>query len=353
MVKNASKAFKVDVESVVIKIYNEFSSSAKRAENLKSFFEFVDLEYQDLLRHVPTRWLSLHPAIDRLLKNWPAVKSYFQSEGEANNAAIIWETFQDDDENSLPLCTLWFAHNISLIIHNSILLLENNKTTAVELHAIMKKLKMQLEQRGKDRFYGNNANQILKTLDVNKKKSFETQAQDFLNRCVNYLCNWYNFEESIFQHFQFLDLTSEIEWQSFETIVDVLDLNIEKDSIYEEYCVLKEVLNKFGHQKLSSEVDQKWVTVFKRAHLPAISKIVSFVLSIPVSNAYCERVFSLMGIINRDERNKIATELISAELKTRLNFDMNCSEFYDYIQEFPELLRLVGSDKKYSFKNKQ
>ena len=53
-VKYALKAFSFDVESFVIKTYNSFSSSAKNSEALKDFCDFVDIEYKELLRHVPT-----------------------------------------------------------------------------------------------------------------------------------------------------------------------------------------------------------------------------------------------------------------------------------------------------------
>lgn len=76
-VKYSVKAFHFDIECIVIKIYNEFSSSASRTDSLKECFEFAEIEYKDLLRHVPTRWLSLLPAIDRLVYSWPAVKRYF------------------------------------------------------------------------------------------------------------------------------------------------------------------------------------------------------------------------------------------------------------------------------------
>ena len=62
-VKYALKAFSFDVESFVIKTYNSFSSSAKKSEALRDFCDFVDIEYKELLRHVPTRWLSLLPTI--------------------------------------------------------------------------------------------------------------------------------------------------------------------------------------------------------------------------------------------------------------------------------------------------
>ena len=61
-----------DTESTVTSAYSHFN----RRIQLMEFFEFVDLEYHELLRHVPTRWLSLGPATDRLLQSWPAVVSY-------------------------------------------------------------------------------------------------------------------------------------------------------------------------------------------------------------------------------------------------------------------------------------
>ena len=77
------------MESFVIKTYNWFASSAKKSEVLRDFCNFLDMEYKELLRHVPTKWLSLLPAFDRLLLCWPALKSYFILQGEDNVADII------------------------------------------------------------------------------------------------------------------------------------------------------------------------------------------------------------------------------------------------------------------------
>ncbi|CAI6357955.1 unnamed protein product [Macrosiphum euphorbiae] len=71
-----------DVETVVLKIYSHFSSSASRRENLKSFFDFAQVDREELVKHVPTRWLSLGPAIDKILKFYPALISYFLSIGD-------------------------------------------------------------------------------------------------------------------------------------------------------------------------------------------------------------------------------------------------------------------------------
>jgi hypothetical protein len=63
--KKAADKMAVDIEILVVKIFNHFSSSAKRTAALKSVFTFLDSgeKYSELLRHVTTQWLKLHPAI--------------------------------------------------------------------------------------------------------------------------------------------------------------------------------------------------------------------------------------------------------------------------------------------------
>lgn len=77
MAKHTRKTLKFDVESLVLKIYNEFSTSSKRYDQLKEYCKFLETEYKKLLKHIPIRWLTLYTALDRLLLNWTAVKMYF------------------------------------------------------------------------------------------------------------------------------------------------------------------------------------------------------------------------------------------------------------------------------------
>ncbi|CAH2088355.1 unnamed protein product [Euphydryas editha] len=97
-VKYAMKGVNVDVESIVIKIYNEFSSSALKTKKLKECFDFAQIEYKELLKHVSTRWLSLLPAIDRLTYSWPAVKYYFLQKGPNSSHRVLWEFISEGCE---------------------------------------------------------------------------------------------------------------------------------------------------------------------------------------------------------------------------------------------------------------
>ena len=69
----------VDIEVVVVKIYSFFYIYTVRVETLKDFFVGADIEYQKLLEYSKTRWFALMPAVERVLKIYEALKSYFLS----------------------------------------------------------------------------------------------------------------------------------------------------------------------------------------------------------------------------------------------------------------------------------
>jgi hypothetical protein len=67
----------VENECIIIKVYNYFPIYAVRAEDLKSYCEFVYVNNRRLLSHSRTRWLLLLSAVKRLLQTFTAVKSFF------------------------------------------------------------------------------------------------------------------------------------------------------------------------------------------------------------------------------------------------------------------------------------
>lgn len=109
--KYVLKLLSYDVEMLIIKEFNTFSSSSNRVTALKECFEFVGSEYAELLKHIPVSWITLYKAVDRLLLNWKAIRMYFLEEEENEFDALIWRFIQDqanelstDMEPTLPEC---------------------------------------------------------------------------------------------------------------------------------------------------------------------------------------------------------------------------------------------------------
>jgi len=77
--QHAVDTLPVCVESLV-KIYKFFHIYTVRVTKLKIFCEFVEIEYQRILQHGNTRFLSLLPALQRILEMFEGLKSYFNSQ---------------------------------------------------------------------------------------------------------------------------------------------------------------------------------------------------------------------------------------------------------------------------------
>ena len=77
------RAFSVDVESIALKIAYYFSGERsgviQRHKDLIEFCDFIEIHFMRFPTHGKTRWLTLHPLIERILLLWEALKSYFLS----------------------------------------------------------------------------------------------------------------------------------------------------------------------------------------------------------------------------------------------------------------------------------
>ena len=102
------------------------------------------------------------------------------------------------------------------------------------------------------------------------------------------------------------------------------------DELYEE-CVtaniLLERLASVSQEKekwQSKGTAERWMQVLQAADLPNL-QAVSFVLSIPSSNEFVEKILSLMRSNWTDMWNKCYAELIRSQLIVSLNYEMSCS----------------------------
>jgi len=71
-------------------------------EQFKEFCDFVNVEFKNILGTVKTRWLSLLPAVTRILDLFPALKAYFLTQDKCptilkqffdNPVSITWLYF--------------------------------------------------------------------------------------------------------------------------------------------------------------------------------------------------------------------------------------------------------------------
>ncbi|KAH7970084.1 hypothetical protein HPB52_024054 [Rhipicephalus sanguineus] len=177
---------------------------------------------------------------------------------------------------------------------------------------------------------------------------------EFLNvydRALAYLEKWFDFENSPFKMLAELDLR-----KGAPTTLVVInagnlfgsDFQEEGDELYSELCLLKDALP--GLLKCDEKSSSMWLKFLKAVKCPLLQNLMEHVYSIPCSNAFVERVFSVMGNLWTDERNQLSVPMVKAELCVRYNLVYSCEEFVKMARENKKLIRAAKSNSKYIFK---
>ena len=147
-----------------------------------------------------------------------------------------------------------------------------------------------------------------------------------------------------------LSLDNDIEWSALLSLVERVGISINSDKLYEELCALRKVRSEL--LRLTGDFSKRWVKFFatQQPDNTQLLCLVSFVLSIPVSNANWERMLSIINALWTNSRNRFNFDLVKAELIMKMNFHMLCNEFYEFISKDKDLFQGAKSQGKYRFK---
>jgi hypothetical protein len=108
---NANDAFVeicgINIEDLLIDLYYWFEKSTKRKGVLVEYMEFCDQDCMKVLKHSSTRWLSLERCVERCLKKYAGLKSYFLSKDFAD---ARFERLHNAFEDPLTEVVLFFHH---------------------------------------------------------------------------------------------------------------------------------------------------------------------------------------------------------------------------------------------------
>ena len=259
----------VNVEDVLIDLYYWFDKSSKRKGKLAEYFEFCDQEYQQVLKHVTCRWLSLERCIERALKKFPSLKSYFLSKSFSDarfkrlkhavsnpllepvllfhNASIqLFTQFNKLLQRSEPTVHVLQSSMLTLVkkIANRIVkatVLVRTKATDVDLND------EEMFMEHQNVYLGGNTkhtlNKLLNEGDITEAKynKFFYAAHCYFKSSLAYILKKFPLREELIQNAVWINVPQRIEaeWQNREFFYDRFDTifhEIPVDALFEEFC---------------------------------------------------------------------------------------------------------------------
>ncbi|XP_063384718.1 uncharacterized protein LOC134670827 [Cydia fagiglandana] len=272
-VKRAMDFLSYDIENVILKIYSHFAHSAVRREDLKKFVEAADGNFHELKRHVGTRWLSLLPCVDTVLKNWAPIRNYFISLGE-DCPIIMQNLLLLNEDKDLIEVYLNFCSHVLNVFCKTVKSLEGDSITVLDVFNIMTNIKKDLLKRKEDKFYGFITMQKIELLEQSSqglKNKILKNFDLFIEKAVSYLEKWFNFKPdnwlAIISHF---DLNSALSFQEILKITEMLNMQskLDIDCLYTEVNLLNDVREKIYNSSFKESCTaKKWESIFSQETL--------------------------------------------------------------------------------------
>lgn len=332
-------------EDLARDIYNFFKNSSKRQSQFIEFQTFCNADPHKILRPSQTRWLSLISVVKRLLEQWDALKLFFNSqwfEHKTHSSEHINQALHND---IIKLYYLFLEYVLPKVTQLNEYF-QSEKVIITDLHINICRMykdilccflkdgyvnKTPIEQiNPNDNVNHKNINSMYLGIDVmkllNENKLSDNDIYDFRVRCkcflvklTNEIRKRYDFDNDILSKLHIFNPKTVVVPDSLFDIMNCLprlvnDLDIQDvDSQWRMYirerkdkisCNFENLDNYWHHVSMLTDYNNKYI-------YKSLGTFVLRVLSLPHSNAACERVFSKVNLVKTDIRNRLNTNTTS------------------------------------------
>ncbi|KAL5246452.1 hypothetical protein ACI65C_013860 [Semiaphis heraclei] len=297
--------------------------SSKRQSQLYQFQTFLDLQDHKILHPSATRWLSLSSVVNRIIEQWDALRLFLNEKWLSEKLAstrIICEQLNDPFTKAFYLLMEWVLPKFTLLnkyfqsekvildkLHERIMVaykdlllcfMESSyimHTPPEEINITDRKYYLQ----SKDIYLGVKVINFISRPEITKRPDL---LFDFYERCSNFLI------EGCIQ----IKKKGGIVDPNLEDQIQVLDDQWRLLVIYDfpKYITEVEETDHFWSSLLLFKDDSD-TTVFSN-----LAKFAHSVLSLPHSNADCERIFSKINRTKTKGRNKLIQKTVYSILMT-------------------------------------
>ena len=226
---SAADCLPLDIESFLVKIHSYFYMYTVRVEELKDFCKYESVEYHTILGYCKTRWLSMLPAIERIIVMFKPLKAYFLPQRMC--PAILRDFFN----NEAAEFRLHFVQKQAAIFND--VLLQGQTTTIFETSYILSNLLQKYENRLNDRFISTD---LKKSCGGTPSELLMNSVLDFYKNCVLYLEKWISeFQE--FNVFSWMRLKQVPDWNNVSESLSKLmvSLTVDETQLYDEFASVK------------------------------------------------------------------------------------------------------------------
>ena len=77
--EKAADSLPISALAVLVDVFFYFRKSSLGQHRFSEFQAELEVDQQKTLKHVPTRWLSIGRCVERLLKNWDPLTTFFKA----------------------------------------------------------------------------------------------------------------------------------------------------------------------------------------------------------------------------------------------------------------------------------
>lgn len=336
-----------DIEPLIYSIYGHFATltyddTDVLAEMKRDAILVVD--FIDERRRFLSRWHSLKPAVDQMLRFWEPLRLYFHqfftihAVNESNERA---KSMLLDEANRTKMSLLYLSHILSFI-EEAVKNLDKPSACVIDGHQIMKGLKDQLDNHISTSFYGT---MIVDELTALNKKSDEKEYLDAFDQATNgaicRLTSLYDYKpDSLRARMALLDLAvgplNKPKLPSisvFRGLAKELKIGIDQDRLLMDWEELRDWFVA-GRGFWQRPVVERWRDVFMNVEMDRyehLYKLISYILSLPVSLSHPTGILwtkdTNIGLGERASWDLVRNETLIAE-----NMDRNLKPFEYFVK---------------------